>query len=82
MNGTITTIFHDYTGRIGAGAGIAAIGKGAKFYSALYIKVGRKELALIRPNGRRFNWKGKGEIHSGDCIRITLEIVPRKGQRK
>ena len=80
MNGKIGCIYHDYTGRLGPGAGIIVKEKEKRFYSALYIKIGRKELAIIRPDGKRFNWRGKGEISSGDQIRITLEIVKKKGE--
>ena len=80
IDGTISGIFHDYTGRLGPGAGIIVKEGTKRFYSALYIKVGRKELAIIRPDGKRFNWKGKGTINSGDQIRITLEIIEKKGK--
>ncbi|KKR01653.1 MAG: hypothetical protein UT24_C0003G0060 [Candidatus Woesebacteria bacterium GW2011_GWB1_39_12] len=75
LEGTISCIHHDYTGSIGEQAALFNP-KGSTF-SQIDVKVGRKELAIIRPNGTRFNWKGKGEIHSGDRIRITLEIVKK-----
>ena len=71
LEGKIVCIYHDHTGKMGS----HLLNPEDTPCSVVDIKVGRLEMSVIRPMTKKFEWRGKGEVKSGDKIRITLEVL-------
>lgn len=93
--GTITCIHHDWTrsNLVEPGLNLNWMIKGkvnlnAKPeplpYSIIDVKVGRREMRIIRPIKDRFEFQRQStdeHIKSGDKVKITIETLPKEKKR-
>jgi len=87
LEGTIVCIHHDYTGegKMEPGLNLRWFGKGENVlgqreklsYTVMDIRVGRREMRIIRPMTKRFEWQHENheEVKSGDKVHIVIEKV-------
>ena len=73
FTGEIICIHHDWTDKIGNQLFNPPIP-----HSVIDVQFGRRHcynIRIIRPMKKRFALKGKGEVKSGDKMRITMEVI-------